>query len=155
MKKLTIPLLFFSAVILGGCTLQINPPANVPNLTPTITLTSTPTVTFTPTASPTPSVDEMSTIKAAVKKALVVEHGDSANELNITVSKISGDFSQGGASASGGGGMWFAAKVNGDWKLVWDGNGTILCTDLTAYPNFPTSMIPECYDQAGNKTVKR
>ena len=55
----------------------------------------------------------------------------------------------------GGGGRWFAAKVNGLWKLVWDGNGIIKCSDLADYPEFPVSMIPECFDEASDKLVKR
>ena len=153
MKKLTFPLFILSALLLSGCTLQSSQNTNLPSVAPTTTPIVTATPTTTPT--PTPSVDETSLIISAVKKGLVAEHGESANELNITVSKINGNFSQGGASASGGGGMWFAAKVGNDWKLVWDGNGTILCTDLTAYPNFPKTMIPECYDNASNKTIKR
>jgi hypothetical protein len=103
----------------------------------------------------TPTIDETATIISAVKKALVVEHGPDANSLNVTVSKIQGLYAQGGASATGGGGMWFAAKVNTIWKLVWDGNGVILCTDLTNYPDYPANMIPECYDTVKNKNITR
>jgi hypothetical protein len=51
--------------------------------------------------------------------------------------------------------MWFAAKVNGIWKLVWDGNGQINCSDIAAYPAFPTDMIPECWDTTTNKVITR
>ncbi|EKD52762.1 MAG: hypothetical protein ACD_61C00247G0001 [uncultured bacterium] len=105
--------------------------------------------------TPSPTVDETSAIKTAIKQALVVKHGESANQLTVRVSKIEGNYSSGGASTSEGGGMWFAAKVNNEWKLVWDGNGNILCQDLTAYPDFPATMIPECYNQVTNKTVIR
>lgn len=112
-------------------------------------------VTLTPATSVAPTVDETATLKAFVKQALVAKHGNSANELNITVSKIEDGYAQGGASGEGGGGMWFSAKVNGSWQLVWDGNGVILCQDLAAYPEFPISMIPECYNEQTNKSVKR
>lgn len=105
--------------------------------------------------TPAPTVDETATLKTFIKNALVAKHGSTANELNISVSKIEGGFASGGASGEGGGGMWFAAKVNGNWQLVWDGNGVILCKDLAAYPNFPVSMIPECYNEQTNKSVKR
>jgi hypothetical protein len=98
---------------------------------------------------------ESETLKSVIKTALIAKHGQNAAELNISVSKIEGFFAQGGASAQGGGGMWFAAKVNGEWKLVWDGNGTIQCSDLKDYPTFPTSMIPECLDTSTNKMVTR
>jgi hypothetical protein len=149
MKKIIFPLVIFSALMLGGCTLSFSTDSNLPAVTPTIK----PTVTV--MATPTPSVDEASVIKATIKKALVAKHGESANELNVTVSKIVENYSQGGASGSGGGGMWFAAKVNNEWKLVWDGNGIILCSDLTNYPDFPTTFIPECYNPTTSKIVKR
>lgn len=111
--------------------------------------------TIIPTSSvQTPTIDETDLLKTVIKQALVAEHGSTANELTITVSKIQGNFAQGGASASGGGGMWLAAKVNGNWKLVWDGNGTISCQDVNPY-NFPASLVPECYDELTGKMVTR
>jgi hypothetical protein len=106
--------------------------------------------------TPQPTVDETNILKDSIKKAIVAKHGPNANGLTISVSKIQGDYAQGGASEPGvGGGMWFAAKVDGSWTLVWDGNGVILCKDLISYPNFPNSMIPECFNDATNKTVVR
>ncbi|MCX6791509.1 MAG: hypothetical protein NT149_00535 [Candidatus Gottesmanbacteria bacterium] len=93
-------------------------------------------------------------IISAVKAGLVAEHGPDAATMTITVSKIVGNFAQGGASATGGGGMWFAAKVGDVWKLAWDGNGTISCASINPY-NFPTSMIPECWNETTQKNVTR
>jgi hypothetical protein len=103
---------------------------------------------------PTPTIDEELVLKQAIKDALVAEHGSQASSLNITVSKIEGSYASGAASEQGGGGMWFAAKANGIWKLVWDGNGTILCSSLTSYPNYPADMIPECWNDK-MESVKR
>ena len=100
-------------------------------------------------------MDESVALIAAVKAALVAEHGQDAGLLNITVAKMEGEYASGGAAASGGGGMWFAAKVNGVWKLVWDGNGQINCSDITPYPEFPNDMIPECWDTTTLKIVNR
>jgi hypothetical protein len=105
--------------------------------------------------SPVTMAPETETLLAAMKAAIVLKRGPDAANMTYTVSKIEGNYAQGGASGTGGGGMWFAAKVNGTWNLVWDGNGTILCSDLTAYPEFPTTMIPECYNDKTNKTVVR
>jgi len=102
-----------------------------------------------------PTIDETATLIAAMKVAIVAKRGADAASLTYTVSKIEGNYAQGAASSGAGGGMWFAAKVNGTWNLVWDGNGTILCSDLTNYPNFPTDMIPECYDMATQKNIVR
>jgi hypothetical protein len=107
------------------------------------------------TPSPKPTADESTDLPVLIKTALILKHGSNAESLNVTVSKIEGNFASGGASGQGGGGMWFAAKVNGNWKLVWDGNGQINCTDIIAYPDFPTTMIPECWDTTTNKIVTR
>lgn len=114
-----------------------------------------PAPTNTQAVTPTSGVDEAATLKTVIKQALVKEHGATANDLNVTVSKIEGNYAQGGASASAGGAMWFAVKVNGDWTLVWDGNGTISCTLTDKYPDFSTSMIPECWNDKTMKSVTR
>lgn len=102
------------------------------------------------------SSDALETIKTRIKKALVEKHGQNAEKLTVSVSKTDGTYAQGGASQEGmGGGMWFAAKVNEEWKLVWDGNGIIECNSVTNYPNFPTTMIPECFDTSTQEMVKR
>jgi len=125
--------------------------APTPSPTPTIGLIPN---TGTPSAATVTPVDETATLIAAVKAGLVAEHGPDAANMTITVSKIVGSFAQGGAAASGSGGMWFAAKVGGVWKLAWDGNGTISCTSIDPY-NFPVSMIPECWNDATQKIVTR
>jgi hypothetical protein len=141
---------------IGGYLLGQN--NNQPKLQPTIeTVQPSPIPIQEPSVTPsipTPTIDEESFLKQAIKDALVVEHGSQANSLNITVSKIKGDYASGAASEQGGGGMWFAAKVNGIWKLVWDGNGVILCSSLTSYPNYPADMIPECWNDK-MESVKR
>jgi len=106
------------------------------------------------TVTPAPT-DESAILIAAIKAALVVKHGPDAESLNVMVSKIEGDYATGGASAQGGGGMWLAAKVNGDWKLVWDGNGQINCSDLALYPVFPNDLVSECWDTVNLKIIKR
>lgn len=75
--------------------------------------------------------------------------------MTVKVSTNDGKYASGTATASGGGGYFFAAKVNGVWQVIADGNGVILCTSLTNYPDFPKTLIPECYDQATGKNVIR
>lgn len=105
--------------------------------------------------TPIPTVDEESVLKYVIKKYIALKHSSDESALTITVSKIEGNYAQGGASDEGGGGMWFAAKEEGVWKLVWDGNGAIECSTFSLYPNFPISMIPECYDAVKQDVVKR
>lgn len=149
MKTISMVMVVFSALMVGGCTPRSVSETSLPTEGITGTSTNTPTVIA------TPSVDETSVIKTTIKKALVKKHGESANKLNVTVTKVVGNYSQGGASGEGGGGMWFAAKVDNEWKLVWDGNGIILCEDLADYPDFPKTFIPQCYDQKTDKLIER
>ncbi len=116
-----------------------------------------------PTPSPVPSAsasatvksDDNQTILAAVKAALIAKHGPDFSDLNYSISKVEGDYASGSVSGEGGGGMWFAAKVNGSWLIVADGNGVIMCSDLAPYPNFPKDMIPECWDAStGNNVIR-
>lgn len=107
------------------------------------------------TAAPSPTPNEEDFLKAAVKAALVAKRGQDASSLNISVTKVEGSYASGMASSTGGGGLWYAAKINGNWNLVWDGNGTISCSDLTPYPNFPTSMISQCWNSVSQTIVNR
>lgn len=106
----------------------------------------------TPLASP---IDENQILLNSMKDQLITEHGPNMADAIFAVTKIQGDYADGTAGQSGGGGMWFAVKVNGSWKLVWDGNGTIDCQTLVPFPNFPSSMISECWDSKNLKSVTR
>ena len=105
--------------------------------------------------SPTAPVDESSTLKSVIGTYIAQKSGGDASALSITVSKVEGNYARGMASEETSGGMWFAAKVGGAWKLVWDGNGIIQCADLTSYPDFPSSLIPECFDAATQTMITR
>jgi hypothetical protein len=99
--------------------------------------------------------DDNKVILAAVKAALIAKHGSDFSDLDYSISKVEGNYASGSVGGEGGGGMWFATKVNGNWVIVWDGNGTILCSDLALYPNLPKDMIPECWDASTEKNVIR
>lgn len=95
-------------------------------------------------------------VRDAVRAQLIAKHGSDAEALQITIAIIDGGYAKGGASVEGmGGGMWFAAQTEGEWKLVWDGNGIIECSDLDAYPEFPSTLIPECYDSLTQQIINR
>jgi hypothetical protein len=102
-----------------------------------------------------PTVDEASTLKYVIKKYIALKHKSDESALAISVSKVEGNYAKGTANDEGGGGMWFAAKEDGVWKLVWDGNGIIECSTFDLYPQFPTSLVPSCFDPAKQDTVQR
>lgn len=122
-----------------------------------VTETATPSSSSAPTATvtTTPTPDDKAALLVAIKASEVARYGADANLSEYTVTKIEGNYAKGQVSASGGGAQWFAAKVNGVWKIVFVGNGSVQCSDLTNYPNFPNSMIPECWDDANQKLVVR
>ncbi len=157
-KTIVIFLVGLVIVGIGGYYLgnRSKPATQNVGITPEVTqqqiaLSQTAKVTPTPQAT----IDETDILKSAVRQALVAEHGNSANELTITITTIQGNYAKGMASASAGGGLWFSAKVLDTWKLVWDGNGIVQCDTITQYPDFPASLIPECWDTALNKNVTR
>lgn len=122
---------------------EVSPPSN--HFSPTVTLT------------PTTTTKSQSDAEQ-IKQALADKNNWNPEEIKITVSKNDGLYATGGVGSitpGPGGGMWFAAKVDGNWQIVWDGNGVISCENLTNYPDYPTTLIPECYDSLTNKTVKR
>lgn len=91
-----------------------------------------------------------------IKQALFAKHNwTDTDNLTVKVSTNDGNYASGTVSGQGGGGYFYAAKVNGVWKIVADGNGSIMCADLVKYPDYPVSLIPECYDQATAKIIKR
>lgn len=118
---------------------------------------STPAPSMMPAASSSPSpTDTNADIISQIKAELVAEHGPSASDLVVSVTKTERDYAQGLANdPAGGGGMWFAVNLNGQWKLIWDGNGNIMCDQIKEYPDLPSSMISACYDEAANKLIYR
>ncbi len=52
-------------------------------------------------------------------------------------------------------GAFLAAKdENGEWALVFDGNGVIYCADIEPY-DFPVEMVPQCYDEPSGQIIER
>lgn len=97
-------------------------------------------------------------IETAVKEQIVAKRGEVARGLEITTQRLEGEYALGSAKdpePMAGGGMWFAALVEDEWKLVWDGNGVVTCAEVAPYPYFPSSMIPECFDETSGEMVVR
>lgn len=105
-----------------------------------------------------PCEQDYSQEEVMIKAVLVEKNGWNADEISVGVLQSDGTYAMGAAGPTEGGpggGAWFAKKVDGQWKIVWDGNGSIMCSDLKDYPDFPNTMIPECYDQTTGNMVQR
>lgn len=103
----------------------------------------------------TPKPEENSVLEDVVGKSISQKSGVNQDSLIISVSTIEGNYAKGMVSDKTSGGIWFAAKVDGVWKLVWDGNGIIKCSDLSLYPDFSSNLIPECFDDAKQSMINR
>lgn len=89
------------------------------------------------------------------KDALQDKHPDwDVSEMTVVVEESDENFATGGVGDGPGGGMFFAANTDDGWVIAWDGNGMISCADIEPY-DFPTDMIPECYDYDTDTSVKR
>lgn len=53
-----------------------------------------------------------------------------------------------------GGGYVFAVKEDGKVKILADGNGGILCSWFSDYPDFPTYLVSECGDANWNMVTR-
>lgn len=107
-----------------------------------------------PTAAkklPSPTVDDAIAIKAAMSKKI----GVTEENLEVTVSKNTGQFAKGSVKEKTevGGAYFLAAKKNGAWIIVYDGQSQPPCQDLDTY-NFPKTLAPECLTDKG-QVVKR
>ncbi|MDP2637569.1 MAG: hypothetical protein Q8P26_00715 [Candidatus Levybacteria bacterium] len=121
---------------------------------------SIPSPTLIPTTNPTPTITQANDADL-IPKALAAKNGwgpDVTSSLTIKVSTNDGKYASGtvgSKSGQGGGGYFYAIKVNGNWEIVADGNGTISCAQVNKYPDYPKILIPQCWDQTTGKLVKR
>ncbi len=62
---------------------------------------------------------------------------NTTNDPNIvvTVQRLSGNYATGGIGSSqgGGGAVWYAVKIDGQWKKVWTGQNSISCKTVNQY----------------------
>jgi hypothetical protein len=118
----TISALVF--VVLVGCSVQ-KPPTEINNV------------------ANTTSADDL----ALIKQALVSTTKWPADKTTVTVLQNTGDHARGGVSfqddKDAAGAIWFAVKENGNWKIIWSGNGNISCSQMKS-AGFIDAMIPDC-----------
>jgi hypothetical protein len=53
--------------------------------------------------------------------------------LVVTVKKLSGNYAAGGIGSSLSGAVWYAVKIDGQWKKVWTGQNNISCNLVNQY----------------------
>jgi phenylpyruvate tautomerase PptA (4-oxalocrotonate tautomerase family) len=75
----------------------------------------------------------------AIRAALAAHLGSNDNDLKIVIDENTGTYARGGVDN----GYFLAAKVDGQWQIVADGQAMPDCQIVDQY-GFPPSMVPEC-----------
>jgi len=103
-----------------------------------------------PSLSPTKSDIEI------FKELFANKYTKPTGDITLTVDENTGSHANGGVKFAGeiGGAWWLAAKSGGQWVIVADGNGTVPCSAIEPY-SFPTSMVPECWDEGTGTLIIR
>ena len=85
-----------------------------------------------------------------IKEAFAEKYNKVLNDVSAEISENNGTYAKGLVNFAGeiGGGWWLDYKDN-TWVIVADGNGTVMCSFVEPY-DFPTTMVPECWDENTN-----
>ncbi|KKS76308.1 MAG: hypothetical protein UV50_C0024G0004 [Parcubacteria group bacterium GW2011_GWB1_42_9] len=79
-----------------------------------------------------------------IRSAIATKYSRSVSDVFIRIDKKNSNYTVGGVSFAPkgvAGGAFMAAKINGKWKLVYDGNGSIDCTKIKRTYDFPADML--------------
>ena len=100
--------------------------------------------------------DSDEAVMESLKLLFAQKYEKRVEDINVTISKREGNYLTGGVKFSGemAGGYVLAAKVNGVWKIVFDGNGTWTCSAVDVV-DFPSTLAPECWDEDTMTSVDR
>jgi hypothetical protein len=82
--------------------------------------------------------------KEEIRAVLAAKYPKYADTLTVSLTQERGDYVRGGVSFAPGapGGIFLAARVNGQWQIAHDGNGQIPCTLSSS--GFPADMLVDC-----------
>lgn len=110
----------------------------------------------TTTSEAQPVQEPQVTNEQAITEAMAAKYSKTTSETDLSINMIDENHASGVVIFEGevAGGWWLAAKQNGNWIIVADGNGTVMCSDIDAY-NFPTDMVPECWDETTETLITR
>jgi len=91
--------------------------------------------------------EELSLIQK-MEELLGNKYAKSPSEFNVSINRYFPGYIRGDIvfmdkdQKPAAGGYFFAAKINGEWQIILDGNGEIPC-DLAEY-GFPSEMLQDC-----------
>ena len=101
--------------------------------------------------TPTPPVNE----EALIRQAVFTMTGLDETQAELQITQNTGTHANGTIREleAVGGAYWLAAKSEGNWVGVYDGQSQPTCTEIAPY-NFPTVLVPQCLDAGGNVTTR-
>jgi hypothetical protein len=79
------------------------------------------------------------TDEEVIRAALVTHLGPNSTDLTVVIDQNTGEHARGGVDN----GYFLAAKVDGQWVIVADGQAMPDCEKVASY-DFPAAMVPEC-----------
>jgi inhibitor of cysteine peptidase len=103
------------------------------------------------------SIAHLLSTEEAIRQLLAEKHNTKPSLIIVGVDQEAENHARGGVSFGEpgiGGGLFLAAKVDGQWRLIFDGNGAISCEKVRYY-KFPEEMINDCAEtQTTTRQVK-
>lgn len=91
--------------------------------------------------SPTPTedpIDALNRIAWEIQLEPVINSSNNPN-LTVKVNKLVGNYSTGTMGTGFVGSVWYAVKIDGQWKEVWTGQNIISCKPVQQY-NIPKEI---------------
>lgn len=84
-------------------------------------------------------------LNTIIQGLFIIKYPENSGTTSVDVTQQTADHARGSVSFADGmaGGNWLAAKVEGSWQIVYDGNGVIPCSLRTEF-GFPDEMLSDC-----------
>lgn len=84
------------------------------------------------------------TVAEMLEQSFAVKYPKYAKTILVTINKETENFIRGSVSFApdAADGIFLAAKIDGEWQIIFDGNGQISCS-LSKY-GFPSEMLADC-----------
>jgi len=82
---------------------------------------------------------------ATIKDLLAQKLGQPVDNIAVSIARETENYSKGIVNIldRNTDGIYLAVKTNGNWQIVWDGQGQYTCADISSY-NFPAEMVNDC-----------
>lgn len=145
-RLLFIPLIIFLAAC-GQAEVGVDTPTPTALVLPTATMVPATLTPPPPVVTQTPIGDQPD--PTTLRGALALHLGMAPEEVQFSVEQETSEHARGNVEN----GYFLAAKEDGRWIIVYDGQGTPPCAPIEARA-FPVSMTPECLNADGQLVTR-